>query len=301
MSMSRFPRLLALALALVLPGAARAVIVYGGDGKQNTTAPANGAPWERVGIVNGCTGVYLGSVAGKDWVLTANHVPLGSFRLNGRTYSAVNESEARRLASPDGSSADLLLYQIDTDLDLPLLPISSSPLSARTNVTMIGNGYNRESGLTTWYVDGASWSTIPSEGSEETGYYYSSPRSHSLRWGTNTVDYSAEMFDFNHTVCAVTTFDAITGDAQGANGDSGGGVFSQGADGSWRLVGTMVAIGYNYPGEPLDRAVVGDFTLIADLSAYRGQILAAIPEPATVTLWSGLGALGLALWWRRWR
>ena len=81
--MSRLPHFLALVAALLMPSAARAVIVYGGDGTQNVADFATTDPRNRVGIVGtSLSGVYLGSVGGQDWVLTANHVGAKSFTLD---------------------------------------------------------------------------------------------------------------------------------------------------------------------------------------------------------------------------
>jgi len=281
------------------PALAHAVIVYGGDGTQNTTAPSNGAPWDRVGIVNGCTGVYLGSVGGADWVLTANHVGAGSFTLDGTAYSAVAGS-AVRLTNADRSAADLILYRIDTPLDWSVLSLSGSSLSTGAAVTMIGNGYNRATSPTTWYVTGSggsyTWSTTPSAGAA-TAYGYGYGSGHTLRWGTNTVSEGSSLLGFNNTVCEATTFNAGDGEAQGAVGDSGGGVFSLNSEGEWTLSGLMLAIG-GYAGQP-GAAVVGNETYFADLSAYRSQILTTIPEPAAVPVLLGLATLGAAVWLRR--
>ncbi len=314
--MSRFPRLLALATALVLPCIARAVIVYGGDGTQNTTAPAAdspayGVPWERVGLVAmtstfNATGVYLGNYGGKDWVLTAAHVGAHDFTLNGKTYSAVDDS-ALQLTTLGGAKADLLLFQITTPpdalpLNMPLLRISSAQLELNTSVTMIGNGYNRRSSLVGWDVAGTTWSTVSPVGADAIGYYHASDSSQSLRWGTNKVSEGDVLLKVGarSTICQATRFDAINGDAQGASGDSGGGVFSQDSDGEWMLSGIVDYIGdFRAQGQPTNTAVVGNLTYFADLSAYRGQILTAIPEPQTTALLAGVAGLGLALWSRR--
>lgn len=292
-------RLLPLLAALALPAVARAVIVYGGDGTQNVAGFALDDPRGRVGVVNGCTGVYLGEVGGSDWVITAAHVGAGSFALGGVSYSAVAGS-AVRLANTGGSAADLILYRIESSLGLSLLPLSTSSLGTGTSVTMIGNGYNRAASPTTWYVTGSGsgsiWSTTPSAGAETAvGYYYGS--GNTLRWGTNTVSGPSTLLSFNNTVCETTTFDAAAGEAQGAVGDSGGGVFSVNSAGEWTLSGIMLAIG-GFPGQP-GAAVVENETYFADLSAYRSQILTTIPEPATVPTLMGIATLGLAVWLRR--
>ncbi len=304
--MSRIPHFLALAVTLLLPGIVRAVIVYGGDGTQNTTAPSNGAPWDRVGIVNGCTGVYLGSVGGADWVLTAAHVGQGSFALGGVSYSAVAGS-AVQLTTVGGAKADLLLYRIVSPLDWSLLPLASSQLMTGASVTMIGNGRNRVTDPTTGYVgtvDGKpTWlgTTLVAGATEVQCYDWAS--GNTLRWGTNTVSGNVYVATGKTssawvTDCTYTTFDAQDDDAQGAVGDSGGGVFSKGGSDSWSLVGIMAYID-TYEGQPGSTAVTGNTTYFADISAYRSQILTTIPEPATVPVLLGLATLGAAVWLRR--
>jgi hypothetical protein len=285
----------ALLLSLALATVVRAVIVFGGDGTQNVADFATDDSRNRVGVVNGCAGVYLGSVGGADWVLTANHVGAGSFTLDAVAYSAVSGS-AVRLTNTDGSAADLILYRIDSSLDWSVLSVSSSPLAIGSSVTMIGNGYNRASAVTTWYVNDSAWSTTQSAGTEAvTGYYYGS--GNILRWGTNTVSGASALLSYNNTVCETTTFNAIAGEAQGAVGDSGGGVFGLNAGGEWTLSGIMLAIA-GFSGQP-SAAVVGNTTYFADLSAYRSQILTTIPEPAVAPVLLGLATLGAAVWLRR--
>jgi len=294
--MRRAGLLLSLIGLLALPAAVRAVVVYDGDGTQDVAAFAIDDPRGRVGVVNGCTGVYLGDVGGADWVITAAHVGEGSFTVGGATYAAVAGSSVR-LTNTGGSAADLVLYRIDSSLNLSLLPLSASSAGAGVSVTMIGNGYNRAASPTTWYVTGGStWSTTPSAGAEvATGYYYDS--GNTLRWGINTVSGTSSLLSFNNTVCEATTFDAAPGEAQGAVGDSGGGVFSLDSADEWTLSGIMLAIG-GYKGQP-SAAVVGNETYFADLSAYKSQILTTIPEPATVPVLLGIATLGMAVWLRR--
>jgi len=108
--MNGLPKSLQLVAALLLLALApaRAVIVSGGDGTQNTTSPgstpASSQGWSYVGSVNysdgslNASGVYLGEYGGSYWVLTANHVAtdgLGSYTLNGTTYGFVTGSGQR--------------------------------------------------------------------------------------------------------------------------------------------------------------------------------------------------------------
>lgn len=304
--MRRAGCLLSLIGLFAWPALAHAVIVYGGDGTQNTTAPSNGAPWNRVGSVNGCTGVYLGSVGGADWVLTAAHVGPGSFTINKSTYSAVAGS-AVQLTTRGSYKADLLLYRIVSPLDWSLLPLASSQLTTDDPVTMIGNGRNRVASPTTGYVGTvqgkSTWlgTTLVAGATEVQRYDWAS--GNTLRWGTNTVSGNAYVGsstapDAWVTDCTYTTFDAQDDEAQGAVGDSGGGVFSKDGSGSWSLVGIMAYID-TYAGQPGSTAVTGNLTYFADLSAYRSQILTTIPEPATVPVLLGLATLGAAVWLRR--
>ena len=87
-------------------------------------------------------------------------------------------------------------------------------------------------------------------------------------------------------------------EGQAVSGDSGGAVlYYDGAN--WVLSGMMVAVRTfdNQPGGA-STAVLGNATLIADLSYYRAEIFAAIPEPSQTILF-GIG--GLTLLFRRHR
>ena len=57
--------------------------------------------------------------------------------------------------------------------------------------------------------------------------------------------------------------------------------FKNGAN--WELSGVMLTVG-NLDGQPIETAVFGDQTFIADLSQYRSQILVVIPEPSSALL-----------------
>ena len=82
--------------------------------------------------------------------------------------------------------------------------------------------------------------------------------------------------DANSEAAFATTFTGNTPyDGQGATGDSGGGVFHKDADGTWQLAGIMFSISQNV-GQPGGSSAFGNVTYIADLSAYRSEILTAI-------------------------
>ena len=88
---------------------------------------------------------------------------------------------------------------------------------------------------------------------------------------------------------ALLDFDRVGGagddEMQAVAGDSGGGLFyKNGTD--WELAGILMAVGTS-SGQPDDTAVYGNLTHAADLSRYRDQIVAIIPEPGTVLLFAG--------------
>lgn len=289
-------RTLLLLFILVAVPVARAVIIAGTDGATNTTDPGTGAPWDHVGTIGGTTGIFLGAYGGGDWVITANHVGLGDFTLNNVTYTAVGGSGVQI------GGADLFVFQISSGPLLPNLALSATAPGAGSSVTMIGNGLDRGLSLLTsqslagWTVSGPSnnltWTEIASGTADFLGYYEAGTRS--LRWGTNQITGTSS---FNSTSLLYTTFDAITGEAQGATGDSGGGVFYlNGA--TWELTGVMDYIG-TFNNQPGSTAVFGNATEFADISTYRSAIFTAIPEPADIAAWCGAVAVGFAFWRRR--
>ena len=282
----------AILLSLFCIAQARAVIVYGGAGTQNTTAPSDDPGWANVGS----NGVYIGAYSSGYWVLTATHVGAGNITLAGTTYNAVAGSGVQ-------VAGDLYAFRIAANPHLPNLTLSSVGPTTGSSVVMIGNGRNRATSLTTWYVDVGTdpytWSTSFFAAADGTlnGYLYGS--GNSKRWGTNTID-GVTTYDNGTGVTTglYTDFDAVTGQSQGAGGDSGGALFYKNGS-TWELAGILSAIG-NYSGQPSETAVVGDLTYAIDLSSYEGALasIIGIPEPAT---WAGLfgGAALLAAAVRR--
>jgi hypothetical protein len=66
--------------------------------------------------------------------------------------------------------------------------------------------------------------------------------------------------------------------------------------GQWQLAGIMVAVaGYSGQPSPELTAVFGNDTFIADLSYYRNQIVAVVPEPDAATL-AGVALAAGAAW-----
>lgn len=288
-----FMRGLAVFLMVALFGlrSAGAVIVQGGDGSQNATPLGAGSGWYYVGSVGGASGVYLGETNGAFWVLTAAHVGVGSFTLNGITYGMVANS-----AVTLGGNADLVLFRIDADPGLAALDIATATPAIGTPVTMIGYGVGRDAEPTRWTLD---WNETNAGGVYQ-GYKWTGESI--KRWGTNTVSGFGSGGSLS-TVTFRTTFN--TGTAQATLGDSGGGVFL--ADGT--LAGLMIAV-QTMAGQPdgtsIFSALIGteNRTQIADLSAYRSEILGimnsvVVPEPRTLALVLLGGALGSVAMRRR--
>jgi hypothetical protein len=269
--------MLACFLTLALSGSAAGVVIDAVDGSGNVTAPSPDPGWSHVGTRGGLTVVHLGD----GWMLTANHVGAGDVTVDGVVYPYVPGSGVR-LSNPDGSPADLLLFEINPHPAVPQLPIVTTPPPLGTELILIGNGRNRGS-ATSWDPNG------PRPPRPIDGYDWASGRT--LRWGRNhVVEYPpSPVLD---TWSLSTSFDeGVSADeSQAANGDSGGAVFA--FDGSeWALAGILYAIG-GYDGQPEEASLYGQLTYAADLSVYEDEIheIVATPEPS-----GGLGAGAILL------
>lgn len=304
-------------LYLAAIGTARAVVVATGDGTQNTTAPSDDFGFANVGrVYNTADGFYNSGVyLGNGWVLTAYHVvrntSLTGFQFNdvvfhdpvlGDVTFAVNPATAVRLQNSDSSFTDLALFQLTTaPTFLSAIPIATSLPSNGSTVTMAGNGVNRQSGLTSWNVNGSNVWTETTPPGTFSGYK-ETQGSQTLRWGTNTIDsqnttVSLTIGTSTVNVTAFTTdFDNTTDQAQAAAGDSGGGVFYKNGS-TWELAGIIDATAA-FTNQPDFTAVFGDETFSASLPTYEAQIAAIIPEPGSLSL----GVVGLASlvgFWRK--
>lgn len=284
---------------------ARGVIVAGGDGTQNTAAPADDFGFEEVAQLGGASGVYLGN----GWVLCAYHefadgtktgfAFFGSVLLNGTFYD-IDASSAARLSNPDGTKADLALIRLTTiPPDLAGVSLSSTTPDQGTQVTLAGDGRDRQAAEIHWLIDPIThaWTQTDQPGDAQ-GYLWAGTQR--LRWGISSIGAfndcgTTESVDdgYGVTEMFLTGFSGEDGSALAAVGDSGGGVFEKiGAE--WVLAGAMLDLG-TLKGQPDSTAVFGDVTAAADLSVYRAQILSIIPEPgASGLLLAGLGALAVA-------
>jgi len=137
---------------------------------------------------------------------------------------------------------------------------------------LIGNGPDR--GLaTTWTSPG---------GIDFDGWFLLSSRR--MRWGTNKVDVPVVAFD---TVSFGTVFDELPGpfandpEAQVAAGDSGGAAFRMNGA-NIELLGVVWArstVDLEQVGQPLDRVLYQNASVVADLFVYGAEIASVIDQP----------------------
>jgi hypothetical protein len=286
------------------PAAALVVVPHGTI--NNQLAPADDPGWLNVGD----NGIYLGN----RWVITAAHVgALTTTFSDGRSFS-VEPGSAVQLKNPSGlgltSSTDLLMYRLTSDPGFPSLSIAPAKPAKGDPVTFIGDGgaITPTDTETHWNVtqnmDGThTWTEVPS-GGNFSGYKNTGTRK---LWGTNLVENNGPIVA-NDMVADVisfyTKFDnpngtgstATASEAQAQGGDSGSAVFEK-IGGLWLLAGVTYAVDNpvdNQP-DPTSYAVYGDLTFAADLSQYRDQILATIPELNGFLLVGSIAAIA-AIW-----
>lgn len=250
---------------------AKAVILAGGDGTQNTNTPAGGQGWDYVGRID--KGSVYSSVTyiSNNWFITAYHIkaldnPTGVI-LGGSTYS-IDPVSWTRLTNSVGGSADLSMFRVvGGTVGLAGLTVRTSATFNGSSLTMIGNGRNRETSETTW---NSSWV----EGGKPTAYRgYKWALGSTKRWGTNTKDADAGLVNDGYGITDMffTDFDNVGGDeAQGATYDSGGGVFYNNG-GDWELAGIMLTVA-GYSGQPGSTSVYGNRTYMADMQFYATQV-----------------------------
>ncbi len=250
------PRRLAALLLAALAGPAGGVIVGPGEGSETAAPPADDPGFAHLGQRGEVTAISLGG----GWMLTAAHAAPGDVVVAGTSYPFVAGSHALLAApEPGAPPPDLALFRVDPSPRLPALALRSRPPAVGDEVVLAGFGRDRGEAIRWRGIRGFAWAAT-----------------HAMRWGTNQVHASGLDFESAgfRTRAFSTQFNAFGTryEAQATHGDSGGAAFLRGPDG-WELAGVLLSVAL-YEGQPSSAALYGNQTLVADLSAYRAEILA---------------------------
>jgi hypothetical protein len=235
-----------LALNVFTASGAVGLVIEHEEKTLNQRAPADDPGWANVGVCSRWTAVYLG----RGWVLTAAHVGASNITLEGTLYKADIKSR-KRVINRDGTAADLMLFRIDPEPDLPSLKIPTESPPIGSPIVMVGSGLGRGEEMT---------------GEGRAGFSWQEPSV--KRWGTSMVREHLHDQSVGNTDAFATRF-SIAGtahEAHAAHGDSGGAAFAY-LDDRWQLVGIILAVD-NHTGQPDRSAVYGNRTMIADLARY---------------------------------
>lgn len=244
--------LLACLLLILSAAPALAVVVDGANQDRYVQAPIDDPGFDNVGRRGPTSAIYLGG----GWVLTARHSGMGEVVLGENTHLPVTDSMLW-LDDPSGVKADLMLFRIEPEPELPALELTRRAPSVGAPVILVGYGAGRG--------DASQWNGVG-------GFRFNPPGV--KRWGMNSispgnVDVPGPADTLTH--CFQTDFTPNgVHEAQAAVGDSGGAVFVRGRKG-WRLGGVMVSVG-RVPGQTPELALFGSYTQAADLSVYVDQI-----------------------------
>jgi hypothetical protein len=252
-------------LLLVSPAIGNALIFASPEFEPVETVPEDFPYWEHVTQrrYDGPTVIYLGL----GWALTARHVGMGEIILDGQIILP-NFGSARTLMNVNGSPADIMVFQLALDAELPempILPLAKEAPRAGEEVLLIGFGRERAK-VIEWNLGG------------RTHFGFEWTQSGRKRWGTNRIESGHEILvQEDWTTRAITfifdlprSLNATTYESHAASGDSGGAVFVH-RDGVWMLVGMMTSVSARHP-MPEKTSQYGDTTWAADVSHYREEI-----------------------------
>jgi hypothetical protein len=229
---------------------------------QPPTQPAGYASttgWNYVGTVAGAYSTASGVYLGGGWVITAAHVGVGDFALNGTTYPPV-ASSSRTIGA-----IDLILFRISPFPPLPPLILrTSDPVAYGSQVVTIGFG----------------------DGGPQTNE----------TWGANTVTQINESIDLDSTWTS-NDFLTLTGtsgsgkqsatnDYAVISGDSGGGAFIYNSSTKgWELAGINEVTG-TVTYENGDTQNFSGFVQLDTYATQIGQIISPVVDTPTVPEWA---------------
>ncbi|HEY2838904.1 MAG TPA: hypothetical protein VGJ26_07135 [Pirellulales bacterium] len=297
----KFNNLVAVLCAIVALCCCRtaSAVIVAGDNNQSINGTAGSVPagfsyWPSVGIYGAGASVYLGN----DWAISAAHLNSATTNIGGIVYTI---DATQVLTNPNDLSVPLAARGQPTDLQLLHLHIdgthpapsvavpaiaSSSPLTS-AYLLDVGRGRDRSSAFSQTYNSTFTGSSP----AMYTGYALNAGQD--MRWGDNLVSSASTVytaFGAGGTppyVANFTTnfsqFGGTSSEFQLTPGDSGGGAFRQ-VGGVWQLSGINIDEGIFANQNPNTSAVFGNVSYMADLSVYRSEIMAIIPEPSSVAL-----------------
>jgi hypothetical protein len=272
-------------------GSSNAVVVALDNTATYTQPPASddfgfasvGTVWNAISSFP-ASGVYLGD----GWVISAFHnvtvdgntFVFGPVTFGGLPY-VVDPTTATRLHTTALTLADLAIFRLTSAPTVLGASLSGTTPTAGSAVRMMGNGQDRQPNETYW---DANWAEV-----DPPGFYagYTLAGTRTLRWGTNTVETGGvvNVTTFGTTQAFRLDFDQVSGEGMATGGDSGGGVFVK-TGGLWNLAGVMLAT-LPEPGQPDGTVVYGNDIFVANIAAYRNEIvatMASVPEPGVSVL-----------------
>ena len=228
--------------------------------------------WEHVGRVGMGSGIYLGD----GLVLTSAHVGCHPFCMGDGSNYKPDYGSWRILDNPDGGKSDLAVFRVEIGgrtsslAKLGRLPVGRLKAGHDTPLIMIGTGYGQQHKA----VSAEVYHVVLG---------YETQRQRVKKWGINLLDEilktPVKTAGGYRTHCFVSTFDRSEGEAQAAEGDSGGAMFAYNADlARWEVVGCLIAVSQLGTYVPF-----GARTYVGNLGHYRAQ-LPGLPLPAFAIL-----------------
>lgn len=287
------------ALAGLLP--ARAILFWNLDNSANQADPGTGVPWGSVAKVIDAGNTALSGSAiylGNGYLLTANHVTMGTNSYSHVTFDGTNTFE---IDPTFKAGARDLGIQVAVGVDLAVFRLTIEPVGVPAVSLLTGTNevFGGEATMIGWGVG-----RNPSSSLESTNVAWGDASTSALRWGLNapldalTINYSGYSMEALRTIAGAdgVAFDPDgLGAAEGAAAlfDSGSALFQK-IDDVWFLIGVGAAVQNAnfsiYGDDKVAGAGRGDANYFARVSTYEADIVAVIPEPATVSLFAA-GAL----------